>query len=162
HKEAALACMEVLLKLAPTSLAGHDRLACLYYRQGDLDRAVQWLGGWQKYAPRDHWPLVRQAILEQQRGQAEARAPVIQPALDLTGGKLRAAIAYLGARLALGQAVKDWGEKTSTPAESLARVAPLLQECLRWDPDHVEALWCLAAVRTVRGDLPGLAEQAAL
>ena len=38
----------------------------------------------------------------------------------------------------------------------------LLQECLREDPDHVEALWCLAAVRSCVGDHEGLAQQAAL
>jgi len=174
NKEAALACMEVLLQLAPTSLAGHDRLACLHYRQGDLDRAVSWLEGWQKYAPRDHWPLVRQAIIEQQRGNAEARAQVIQRALDLTGGRLRGAIAYLGAQLALRSGVrgqgsgvrKDEHSSSLTPdpcplTPELARVTLLLQECLRFDPDHVEALWCLAAVRTVLGDQQGLAELAA-
>jgi tetratricopeptide (TPR) repeat protein len=36
----------------------------------------------------------------------------------------------------------------------------LLESCLRDDPDHVEALWCLAAVRSVLGDREGLARQA--
>jgi tetratricopeptide (TPR) repeat protein len=35
-----------------------------------------------------------------------------------------------------------------------------LQECLRAEPNHVEALWCLAAVRTCLGDEAGLAAQA--
>src|SRR5262249_6408622 len=38
----------------------------------------------------------------------------------------------------------------------------LLEECLREQPDHVEALWCLAAVRSVRGDRAALAAQAPL
>jgi tetratricopeptide (TPR) repeat protein len=36
----------------------------------------------------------------------------------------------------------------------------LLQTCLQDDPDHVEALWCLAAARSVAGDRAGLAAQA--
>src|SRR5262249_53168816 len=62
RKDAALASMEALLRLSPQTLAGHDRLACLHYRQGDLDRAVALLTGWQRLDPSDHWPLVRQAV----------------------------------------------------------------------------------------------------
>jgi tetratricopeptide (TPR) repeat protein len=36
----------------------------------------------------------------------------------------------------------------------------LLQECVREDPDHVDGLWCLAAVRSVLGDREALAAQA--
>ena len=46
RKDAALECVEVLLRLAPPSLAGHDRLACLHYRKGDMDRAPRcWPAG---------------------------------------------------------------------------------------------------------------------
>src|SRR5207302_8747390 len=95
--------VEVLLQLAPTSTAAHDRLACLHYRQGKLDQAVEVLGNWRKLAPADHWPLVRQAIIEQERGNAERRAEVIDRALGLTRGPLRSAVAFLGAKLALRQ-----------------------------------------------------------
>ena len=37
----------------------------------------------------------------------------------------------------------------------------MLQECLRDDPNHVEALWCLAAVRSVLGDRERLKDLAA-
>ena len=36
----------------------------------------------------------------------------------------------------------------------------LLQTCLQDDPDHTEALWCLAAARSIVGDREGLAAQA--
>src|SRR5262249_23685909 len=36
----------------------------------------------------------------------------------------------------------------------------LLHQCLRDDPDHTEALWSLAAARTMLGDRDGLAAQA--
>ena len=73
RKETALEAVEVLLRLAPASLEGHDRLACLLYRKGDMDRAAALLAGWHRLSPADHWPLIRQAIIEQQRG--DARGP---------------------------------------------------------------------------------------
>ena len=157
-KDAALACVEILLALAPHSVKGHDRLACLHYRRGDMDRAVALLTGWQQLAPHDHWPLVRQAIIEQQRGNAERRAVAIDRALGLTRGSERAAVAFLGAKLALKDSVTTPGARP----DALSKSMTLLQECLREDPDHIEALWCLAAVRSCVGDRQGLAEQAAL
>src|SRR5262249_32919833 len=89
---------EVLLGLAPTSLAAHDRLACLHYRTGNLARSIELLDSWRKLAPKDHWPLVRRAVLEQERGDAVRRAAAIDDALRMTDGPLRAAIAFLGAK----------------------------------------------------------------
>jgi tetratricopeptide (TPR) repeat protein len=178
RKDDALASMEVLLRLYPQTLAGHDRLACLHYRQGDLDRAVALLTGWQRLAPADHCPYVRQAVIEQQRGNAERRSEAIDRALGLTDGSLRASIAFLGARLALRQGVEEWqrdrqaedgarGKDTPGTATGfmpkptltppLAHSVRLLEGCLRDDPDHTEALWCLAAVRTVAADRDALA-----
>jgi tetratricopeptide (TPR) repeat protein len=182
RKDAALASVEVLLRLAPHSLAGHNRLACLHYRRGDLDRAVDLLGGWQRLAPADHWPLVRQAIIEQERGNADARSAAIDRALGLTQGRTRAAVAFLGARLTIADC--GWRIADSKPEQKNGEVAgdlfasirnpqsairnplshslKLLQECLKDDPGHVEALWCLAAVRSVLDDREGLAAQAAV
>ncbi len=164
RKDQARACVEVLLRLAPASVTGHDRLACLHYRRGEMDRALDLLGGWQRLAPHDHWPLVRQAIIEQERGNAERRAEAIDRALGLTNGPLKAAVAYLGARLALREAARGW-QKDGNVAPSAPSLAPslhLLQQCLHEGPDHVEALWCLAAVRSVLGDREALAAQAPL
>jgi tetratricopeptide (TPR) repeat protein len=183
RKDAALASVAVLLRLAPQSLAGHDRLACLHYRRGDLDGAAALLNGWHRLAPSDPWPLVRQAVIEEQRGNAEARAAAIDRALGLTRGRTRAAVAYLGARLALRGSVRAWksesvdgksagsgengkAEPTALPhshasTPPLSESLTLLQECLKDDPGHAEALWCLAAVRSVTGDREGLAAQAA-
>jgi tetratricopeptide (TPR) repeat protein len=157
-QDPARASVEVLLKLAPHSLAAHDRLARLHYRGGDLDRAVELLDGWRRLAPSDHWPLVRQAVIEQQRGNALRRAEAIDRALGLTRGPLRAAVAFLGARLAL--ASEKGNEKPTGVAPPHSGSQRLLQECLREQPDHVEALWRLAAVRSVQGDREGLAAQA--
>jgi tetratricopeptide (TPR) repeat protein len=162
RKDTALAAVEVLLQLSPRCLTAYDRLACLAYRQGDLSRAVGLLDGWRKLAPRDHWPLVRQAIIEQERGNAERRAEAIHSALGLTTGPLRASIAWLGARLALRESVKCWDrDRTAPPPETLTAPLQLLQECLRDDPYHVEALWCLAAVHSALGNRDELKEQAA-
>jgi tetratricopeptide (TPR) repeat protein len=183
RKDPARVCVEVLLRLAPSSVSGHDRLACLHYRRGEMDQAVALLSGWHRLAPNDHWPLVRQAIIEQERGNAERRAEAIDRALGLTRGPVRAAIAFLGARLALRETVRSW-EKDRKPEEDARRAraesngdirtdppepaaAPalvhslaLLETCLRDDPNHIGALWCLAAVRSVLGDRDGLARQA--
>ena len=171
RKDAALECVDVLLRLAPPSLAGHDRLACLHYRRGDMDRAAALLAGWHRLNPVDHWPLIRQAIIEQHRGNAAARAEAIDRALGLTRGRQRAAVAFLGARLALQacfggkQPDGDAREKNADAAppdpEALAHSAKLLQECLSHDPNHIDALWCLAAVRSASSDRAGLAAQAA-
>jgi tetratricopeptide (TPR) repeat protein len=152
QKDAALTSVDVLLKLAPRSVRAHDRLAQLYFQRGDLDRAAALLGDWQSLAPTDHWPSVRKAFVEQRRANPAGRSEAIQRALELTRGPTRAAIAFLGARLALpapGGLAVDWNQVTSC-----------LQECLKDQPDHVEALWFLAAVRTATGDQPRLAEQA--
>jgi tetratricopeptide (TPR) repeat protein len=171
----ARTCVEVLLRLAPASIPGHDRLACLHYRSGDKDRAVALLGGWHRLDPNDHWPLVRQAIVEQERGQAERRAEAIDRALGLTRGPIRAAIAFLGAKLALretfgGNRAATVRERLETPLPNgrgsdnspLSQSLTLLETCLADDPNHIEALWCLAAVRSVLCDREGLARQAAV
>jgi tetratricopeptide (TPR) repeat protein len=171
RKDQALRAVEVLLRLAPASLMGHDRLACLHYRRGDMDRAVALLGGWHRLAPADHWPLVRQAIIEQERGNSERRAEAIDKALGLTRGRLRAAVAFLGARLALRESAREWQAADRAPTNgevpagdkvppALAKSMALLQTCLQDDPDHTEALWCLAAARSIVGDREGLAAQA--
>jgi tetratricopeptide (TPR) repeat protein len=76
----------------------------------------------------------------------------------LTRGSDRAAVAFLGAKLALKESITTPGARPDALSKSMA----LLKECLREDPDHVDALWCLAAVRSCVGDHEGLAQQAAL
>jgi tetratricopeptide (TPR) repeat protein len=162
RKDAALECMEVLLRLAPPSLTGHDRLAYLHYRRGDMDRAAALLAGWHRLNPVDPWPVIRQAIIEQQRGNALARAEAIDQALGLTQGRQRAAVAFLGARLAIKEGFGREENAESAPPDpaALAHAAKLLEECLSDDPNHLDALWCLAAVRSATGDREGLAAQA--
>jgi tetratricopeptide (TPR) repeat protein len=139
--------IEVLLRLSPKSIAGYDRLSCLYYRKGDVDKSLALLQGWQQLSPRDHWPLVRQAILEQERGNAERRRAALLQAMQITGGQLRAEIAWLGVRLTL---------REGTTAEVLSAAQKLLELCLREHPDHADALWCLAAIHWVRSDTTAL------
>jgi hypothetical protein len=152
--EAALATAVVWLKLAPRSAPAHDRLAHLHYQRGDLDQTVAFLAGWQALEPANPWPLLRQSVIEQQRGDAARCHAAIRQALDLEPGRLRADIAFLGARLAL----KGQGQNPAPEARDAALT--LLTECLKADPNHVQALWCLAAVRTLAGDTEGLAAQA--
>ncbi len=152
RKDAALTCMDVLQKLSPTCLAVYDRLACLHYRKGDKERALTLLSGWHRLDPGNHWPLIRAAVIEQERGNAAQRAAAIDRALGLTHGQDKAAVAFLGARLQMREGVAE--------LSALAKTSQLLVECLRHDPQHVQALWCLAAVRSVTGDRDKLAAMA--
>jgi tetratricopeptide (TPR) repeat protein len=159
--DGALAAAEVLLKLAPTTTLAHDRLSRLYFARGDLDRAASLLGGWHRLEPSDHLPLVRRAVVEQRRGNAEGRAEAIREALGRTRGALRASIAFLGARLALTppDAPGSNGQAThqALEASSLREAEALLQECLRDAADHPTALWVLAGLKSVAGDREALA-----
>src|SRR5262249_13854714 len=97
--DAALQSVGGLLRLSPRCLAAYDRTACLNYRKKDVDRTVQILDGWHQLDPNDALPLVRRAVIEQQRGNPGASQSAIQQALALTRGPARAAVAFLGARL---------------------------------------------------------------
>jgi tetratricopeptide (TPR) repeat protein len=146
HPKEARRCAEVLLQLAPASAEGHDRLACLLYREGDLEKTLDLLNRWQRLTPASPLPFIRQAILEQEGGNSAGRAQAIVQALQCSHGRYRGAIAYLGARLSLRDA-----------HPSLDQAADLLKICLQEDSDHVEGLWCLAAVLSLQGDKQTLA-----
>jgi hypothetical protein len=170
---------EVLLKLAPGSTAGHDRLANLAYHAGDLDRAAKLLESWHVLAPTDHWPLVRRAVIEQQRGDPSARSEAIRKAVALTRCPLRAEITFLGARLALQEWLKHLtataveageiqrlnGEGTlSTPLhrDPVRQALALLDQCLGDNPEHEAALWSRAAVCSILDHHEDLVAQSAI
>jgi tetratricopeptide (TPR) repeat protein len=173
--DAALAAAEVLLKLAPGSARAHDRLAQLHYRRGQLERALELLEAWGRLDPTAHLPQVRQAVICQQRGDLGRCAVHLRRALDLTHRRLRADVAFLGARLTLGCLLNsvEGGSvprhvagqsrllQNTEPANGWEDVLKLLAECLREDPGHLDALWCQAAVQALRGDQKALAAQAA-
>jgi tetratricopeptide (TPR) repeat protein len=162
-QEGALQAAEVFLKLAPRNPPAHDRLAYLYHRTGNLDKVVELLERWYKLAQDDPLPLLRLAVVEQQRGNGARRAAIINRALALAPGSLRAEVAFLGARLAL----QDWlhgpaqaaaeasrnGENLAAgslvPADQGKQVIDLLDECLQADPNHEAGLWCKAAVCSI-------------
>jgi Flp pilus assembly protein TadD len=171
--DAALTAAEVLVQLAPQSLAAHDRLAALAYRRGDLERSAALLVQRQALAPTDPEPRVRRAVIEQQRGDMAAATQAIEEALQQARPGMRAAIAFVGARLALRESVRD-GDTTRNgtaaqetrpglvPSPALLLARRWLEECLKEDAGHEGALRLLAVVRSVTGDRPGLAAQAAL
>jgi tetratricopeptide (TPR) repeat protein len=109
--------------------------------------------------PTSHRPLCRLAVVEQQRGNLDARRQAVGKALGLTNGPAHAAVAFLGARLALLSAGETVGGLDQAPLQEARR---LLQECLKHNPDHLDALWLLAAVRSQLDDTAGLAAQAAV
>lgn len=153
-RQAAVETASVLLKLSPQSFKAMDRLACLSYRQGDLIGAVNYLQQWHQLAPRDHWPLVRQAILEQDRGYYGKRHDLIQKAMNLVNGEQQAEVAFLGAGLSLATWIKGWkGEvENEITKVSLEQAQVLLEKCLQQNPGHFQGLWMVAAVYSIRGD----------
>lgn len=160
---AAARAAEALLRLAPTDARAHDHLARLHHARGNLDGALALLAGWARLRPDDPLPLLRRAVLEQQRDRPEARAAAVAGALALTAGPRRAAAAFLGARLALRAGLRQaqnadgllppW--ETARPA--LEEAAGLLVASLRDDPARPEPLALLAAVRVALDDAAGLA-----
>jgi tetratricopeptide (TPR) repeat protein len=162
--EAAVQSAAVLLRLMPRHAKAFDRLACLHYRRGALDEAVSVLAEWQEWHASDPTPIVRRAVIEQQRGHADAAMTAIKRALTLTQGEDRAAVAFLGARLLLQEAIPTRRASEDDADSSLARrvgvrseqAADLLTQCLKEQPDHAGALILLAALRWQAGDQPGL------
>jgi len=159
-KDAALACAQVLVKLAPRNIRAHDRLAYLHHRQGDLPRAAELLQAWHLLEPEKALPLVREAVIYQALGDPGRCLETMRLALDRTAGKQHASIAFLGAKLLLKNSAAPVADPPD-PADPIRRSAQeLLEDCLRHDPQHVEAAWSLAAVRSLLGDEAGLARQA--
>ncbi len=162
NKDAALACAQVLVKLAPASTQAHDRLAYLHHRQGDLAGAVEWLQAWHQLQPENPLPLVRQAVLYQALGDTSRCLEQIRLALAHTQNREHADIAFLGARLILKNSETPVADAGGAPDQARHSARDLLEVCLQHDPQHVAAAWCLAGVRAVMGDDAGLARQAPL
>lgn len=161
HAEEALRSAEVLARLAPHNTRALDRAAALHYRAGRLDRAIELLAGWHAARPDDPLPLVRQAVLLDEQGQADACRTLIRQAAALCTDRRRANVLFLGARLLLRDSLLADDTETTTQGLALDEVQGFLDESLAHDPTHAPALWCLAAVRWLRGDLSALASQAA-
>jgi tetratricopeptide (TPR) repeat protein len=170
----ALNAAEVLLHLAPRSPRGHDRLAYLCHRAGNLDRTAELLANWHRLDREDPLPLVRLAVVEQQRNQPFRSAKAIGKAVRLTAGKVRAQIAFLGAQLMLldrhvapeeGKETNRNGEHTAadthSPADQEKQALNLLNECLQADPDHETGLWLKAALCSIWNRTEELAALAA-
>jgi tetratricopeptide (TPR) repeat protein len=164
--DGALATAEVLHRLAPQSTAGHDLLARAHYRKGNLSEAQALLQGWHRLAPADPLPLVRLAVVQEQLGQPAECLQSAQGALALAQGPARAEVALLGARLVLtalhrqGKTGGQWRALNGEHEGHLRRAQDLLGECLKERPDHPQALWVQAALRSALGDRQGLAAQA--
>lgn len=157
-REAALATIEILVKLSPHNTSAMDRAAGLHYRAGRLEPAFALLEQWRHAQPAEPMPLVRQAVLLHQDGNDSAAFGKLRGAMDLAQGKRRANIAFLGARLALQSWLMPRPNQSVDPG-TLAAVTDFLSDCLAHEPTHVDAQWCLAAVRWLQGDTAALAQQ---
>jgi predicted Zn-dependent protease len=166
---AAAESAEVLLRLAPDNARVLDWLAYLSYRQNNDERALALLNAAHAAAPADHWPLVRLAVLQARRGNAEACAAAVDAALGVTAGRLRAAIAFLGARLIARLSWLQGGsaDQRNKPEEieqkiiaRPAEVARFLQECHKADDGHLQARCWLAGIYSIVGNRDGLASLA--
>ncbi len=101
QREEALATIEILVMLSPQNTSAMDRAAGLHYRAGRIEPAYQLLEQWHQTQPTEPLPLVRQAILLHQQGHDPVSFGKLQHAMNLSNGRRRANIAFLGARLAL-------------------------------------------------------------
>src|SRR5207248_2355076 len=99
------------------------------------------------------------AVVQEQLGQSAPCLESIRKALALAQGRARAAIALLGARLVLA-GINSQGPEARSHPEALRPALELLDECLKEQPDHLQALWLRAAVRYVLADRAGLTAQA--
>jgi tetratricopeptide (TPR) repeat protein len=158
EREAALATIEILVKLSPSNTSAMDRAAGLHYRAGRIEPAYQLLEQWHQTQPTEPLPLVRQAILLHQQGHDPVAFGKLQHAMNLSNGKRRANIAFLGARLAL-QSYLVPNPNHTVDVGTLPAVLDFLGDCLTNDPSHAHAQWCLAAVRWLQGDVAALAGQ---
>jgi tetratricopeptide (TPR) repeat protein len=146
HQARALAAAHILHKLAPRETRAVDRLAALSYHQGDLERTAALLQDLHALTPGGPLPLLRLAVVEQRRGNRDRYIDAVKQALERTPAHGRAAVAFLGARLAL--------------AKDREQALVWLQECLQYDPQHQDARWCLAALYALAGDRERLREHA--
>jgi tetratricopeptide (TPR) repeat protein len=162
--DAALACVDVLARLAPRSVKAQERLALLYYRRTKLDRAADWLRTWSQTEPDSAVPLARLAVVVHKQGQTEEALTVLRSAIERKHGRQRADLACLAARLALaGVATPKGGSPLDGAALRglLERARGLLDIALAADGGHAQAMWLMAAVRALAGDRAGLAAQSA-
>jgi tetratricopeptide (TPR) repeat protein len=161
QRDAALQTIEVLVKLSPRNTSAMDRAAALHYRASRLEPAYDLLEQWHKSEPSVPLPLVRQALLLHQQGQDAACFGKLQQAMSLSSGRRRANIAFLGARIALQSYLLPDANQSSPPGvDTLTTVQNFLHDCLAHDAAHPHALWCLAAVRWLQGDVAAMAAQA--
>ena len=179
-RDAALATIEILVKLSPQNTSAMDRAAMLHHRAQRFEPAYNLLEQWHQAQPQEPLPAVRQALLLHQQGNVAGCFDKLRHAMSLCDGKRHANIAFLGARVALQSHLLPKDQASPEPASSapasfepaslprergeddpLATVQDFLRECLMNDASHPHALWCLAAVRWLAGDSAALAKQAA-
>jgi hypothetical protein len=161
NMDASLSWAEVLRRLAPQKARALDRLADLQYHRDNLAEARDLLEQACALAPRDVDSLRRLAVVQHQLGDRTACNATIRTALEQSTGPIRAALAFLGARLALQPGPAPGGAATPTSADgdagSRAAALEFLQICLQEDPRHANALTLTAALRSLGGDRQGLA-----
>lgn len=154
----ALDSAELLLLLAPRSATARDRLAQLHFRQGDLERSAALLAEWHELEADNPLPLIRLAMVEHPRGNRDGYTRAIERALERAQGKARATTAFLGARLGLADLLKDETSEPNAASTLWQKVSRWLSLCLDEDPEHKDALWCLAACHALRGERQNLAD----
>lgn len=151
----ALLAAESLHRLAPELGVGLDRLARLHFRRGNFDQAARLLAEWQNLEPQAPLPWLRQAVVEHQRGKNAVRDELFEAALQRATGRHRATVAFLWARLLLQESWPSGNGEKRTP-DPILRAIGLLEFCVREEPGHAEAGWCLAAAFLHRGDVAAL------
>lgn len=156
--ESAASQLKILARLNPHHAGALDGLARLYHRRDADAKALAVLDRWQKIHPADPLPLVRRALLHYRREEFAEGQHHLQQALSRCQGKRRAAVAFLGARLAL-QAIGH-ARDGEFPEPVLDAAQQFLHEVLREQSDHPQGLWNLAAICWLRGQRDQLVQLA--
>jgi tetratricopeptide (TPR) repeat protein len=131
-----------------------DRVAGLYYRRGQIEETLEVLERWRQSHPHDPLPLARRGLVLHGLGEQDAALDHLLQAQGLAHGPLRGKLSYLAAQLTLRQPTAE-GE--AGPDQRLQKAREFLESCLSDNPEHQQALWNLAAVRWLLGDVAGLA-----
>lgn len=153
----AVDALNVLLALAPDHLEAWKNAARLNYKLERFEKAAHCFASWHARCPDDVVPFVRLAVV-QQVGRCGDFIETLNQSLARASSGQRAAIAYVGSRLALNEFFRQDASRDQHARNRLwFQALSWLRTCLAADPKHHDALLLLAAMLAHSGDRSRLA-----
>jgi tetratricopeptide (TPR) repeat protein len=153
--DAALAAVDVWVRLAPTSSQALDRFAYLHHKRGNLEIAANLLQHWCDLESANPIPWAKLAAVQQQQGSTQQALHSLNNAIERASGTAQADLACLAAKLVLSG--KDGAAAFPLDPSVVSQSQSYLQRALRSQCDHARALWLKAALHAITGDTVGLA-----